>query len=89
MLSITQHWNESGTTQQAFCQQHHLTCMTYYYWPKQYRCVIDENSFLPVEISLGSYIEFHYPGVVILQLPAAKRLSTVKQLIKLLRLNPK
>jgi len=44
---------------------------------------VDENSFLPVEISSGSYIEIRYPKGVILQLPAGTRLSTVKQLLSL------
>jgi hypothetical protein len=83
MLSLIQQWHESGKTQQAFCQEHDLTFSTFYYWLKRHRRVIDENSFLPVEISSGSYIEIRYPGGIILQMPAATRLSTVKQLLSL------
>jgi hypothetical protein len=83
MLSLIERWQESGKTQQVFCQEHDLTFSTFYYWLKRYRRCIDESSFLPVEISSGSHIEIRYPGGVILQLPAATRLSTVKQLLSL------
>ena len=83
MLSLIEQWQESGKTQQAFCQEHDLTFTTFYYWLKRYRRCVDENGFLPVEISSGSYIEIRYPKGVILQLPAATRLSTVKQLLSL------
>ncbi|MCJ7450015.1 MAG: hypothetical protein MUO72_20265 [Bacteroidales bacterium] len=83
MLSLIEQWQESGKTQQSFCREHDLTFTTFYYWLKRYRSQIDESSFLPVEISSGSHIEIRYPGGVILQLPAATRLSTVKQLLTL------
>ncbi|TFG90919.1 MAG: hypothetical protein E4H16_00820 [Candidatus Atribacteria bacterium] len=83
MLSLIEQWNESDKTQQAFCQEHDLTFTTFYYWLKRYRRGIDESSFLPVEISSGSVIEIRYPGGVILQLPAATRLSALKQLLNL------
>jgi len=83
MLSLIQQWLESGKTQQVFCQEHDLTFSTFYYWLKRYRRGIDESSFLPVEVSSGSHIEIRYPGGVILQLPAATRLSAVKQLLSL------
>jgi hypothetical protein len=83
MLSLIERWHESGKTQQAFCQEHDLSFTTFYYWLKRYRSKIDESSFLPVEISSGSYIEIRYPGGIILQLPAATRLSAVKQLLSM------
>lgn len=83
MHSLIQQWYESGKTQQEFCQEHDLTFTTFYYWLKRYRRGIDESSFLPVEVSSGSYIEIRYPGGIILQLPAATRLSAVKQLLSL------
>ena len=83
MLSLIQQWHESGKTQQAFCQEHDLTFSTFYYWLKRYRRGIDENSFLPVDVSSGSHIEIRYPGGVVLQLPAETRLSTLKQLLSL------
>jgi hypothetical protein len=83
MLSLIEQWQESGKTQQLFCQEHALTFSTFYYWLKRYRRGIDESNFLPVEISSGSYIEIRYPQGVILQLPATTRLSTVKHLLSL------
>jgi predicted acetyltransferase len=83
MLSLIEQWQESGKMQQIFCQEHDLTYTTFYYWLKRYRRQMDESSFLPVEISSGSYIEIRYPDGVILQLPAATRLSTLKQLLSL------
>ena len=83
MLSLIEQWQESGKTQQAFCQQNNLTYTTFYYWLKRYRRGVDESSFLPIEVSSGSYIEIRYPGGIILQLPAATSLSTVKQLLRL------
>ena len=83
MLSLIEQWQESGKTQQVFCQEHNIIFSTFYYWLKRYRRGIEESNFLPVEISSGSYIEIRYPGGVILQLPAATRLSTVKQLLSL------
>ncbi len=83
MLSLIEQWQESGKTQQSFCQEHDLTYTTFYYWLRRYRRQVDESSFLPVEISSGSYIEIRYPGGVILQLLAATRLSTLKQLLSL------
>lgn len=83
MLTIIEQWQESGNTQQTFCKEHDLTYTTFYYWLKRYRRRIDENGFLPVEISSGSYIEIRYPGGVIWQLPAATRLATIKQLLSL------
>jgi transposase-like protein len=83
MISLIEQWQESGKTQQAFCREHELTFSTFYYWLKRYRQQIDESSFLPVEISSGSYIEIRYPGGVILQLPVAARLPTLKQLLSL------
>ena len=83
MLSLIEQWQESGKPQQAFCQEHDLTYTTFYYWLRRYRLRLDESSFLPVEISSGSHIEIRYPGGIILQLPAATRLSTLKQLISL------
>jgi hypothetical protein len=83
MLSLIEQWQGSGKTQQAFCQEHDLTYTTFYYWLKRYRRQMDESSFLPIEISSGSYIEIRYPGGIILQLPSATRLSAVKQLLSL------
>lgn len=83
MLSLIEQWQESGKTQQAFCQQNNLTYTTFYYWLKRYRRGVDESSFLPIEVSSGSYIEIRYPGGIILQLPAATSLSAVKQLLRL------
>jgi predicted acetyltransferase len=83
MLSLIEQWQGSGKAQQTFCQEHDLTYTTFYYWLKRYRRQMDESSFLPVEISSGSYIEIRYPDGVILQLPAATRLSTLKQLLNL------
>lgn len=83
MLSLIESWQESGKTQQAFCQEHGLTYTKFYYWLKRYRRGLDESNFLPVELSSGTYIEIRYPGGVILQLPAATRLSTLKQLLNL------
>ncbi|MCC7575975.1 MAG: helix-turn-helix domain-containing protein [Methanomethylovorans sp.] len=83
MLSLIGRWQESGKTQQAFCQEHGLTYTTFYYWLKRYRRELDESNFLPVEISSGSHIEIRYPGGIILQLPAATKLSIVKQLLTL------
>jgi transposase-like protein len=83
MLSLIKQWQESGKSQKSFCQEHELTYTTFYYWLRLYRRVQDESNFLPVEISSGSHIEIRYPGGVILQIPAATRLSTVKQLLSL------
>ena len=83
MLSLIEQWQESGKTQQAFCQEHDITFSTFYYWLKRYRRGIDENSFLPVEISSGINIEIRYPDGIVLQLPAAVKLSTLKQLLNL------
>lgn len=83
MLSLIEQWQESGKTQQVFCQEHEVTFSTFYYWLKRYRRSMDESNFLPVEISSGSCIEIRYPGGVILQIPAATKLSIVKQLISL------
>jgi transposase-like protein len=83
MLSLIEQWQESGKTQQVFCQEHDITFSTFYYWLKRYRRGIEESSFLPVEISSGSNIEIRYPDGIILQLPAAVKLSTLKQLLNL------
>ena len=83
MLSLIEQWQESGKPQQVFCQEHDLTYTTFYYWLRRYRRQVDESSFLPIEISSSSQIEIRYPGGVILQLPAATRLSTLKQLLSL------
>ena len=83
MLSLIERWYESGKTQQTFCQEHDLTFTTFYYWLKRYRRGIDESSFLPVEISSGSHIEIRYPDGIILQLPAAIKLTALKQLLNL------
>lgn len=83
MLSLIETWQESGKTQQTFCQEHDLTFSTFYYWLKRYRRGLDDNSFLPVEISSGSQIEIRYPGGIILQLPASIKLSALKQLLNL------
>ena len=85
MTSLIEIWQESGKTQQVFCQEHDLTFSTFYYWLKRYRREINESSFLPVEInsSTQSSIEIRYPDGVILQLPAAIKLSVLKQLLSL------
>jgi len=83
MLSLIEQWQESCKTQQVFCEEHNLTFSTFYYWLKRYRRGLDESSFLPVEVSSGSHIEIRYPGGIILQIPAATRLSTLKQLLSL------
>lgn len=83
MLSLIEKWQESGKSQQTFCQEHDLTFSTFYYWLKRYRRGLDENSFLPVEINSGSHIEIRYPDGVILQLPSAIKLSALKQLLNL------
>lgn len=83
MLSLIEQWQDSGKPQQVFCQEHDLTYTTFYYWLRRYRRQEEESSFLPIEISSGSHIEIRYPGGIILQLPAATRLSTLKQLLSL------
>jgi hypothetical protein len=83
MLTLIRQWQESGQTQQTFCKEHDLTFSTFYYWLKRYRRGIDESSFLPVEVSSGSYIEIRYPGGIILQLPASVKLSALQQLLNI------
>jgi transposase-like protein len=83
MLFLIEQWQESGKTQQAFCQERDLTFTTFYYWLKRYRRGLDESNFLPVEVSSGSHIEIRYPDGVILQLPTATKLSALKQLLHL------
>ncbi len=83
MLSLIGQWQESGKSQQTFCQEHDLTYTTFYYWLRRYRRKLEESSFLPIEISSGSHIEIRYPGGVVLQLPAEVKLSTLKQLLSL------
>jgi transposase-like protein len=83
MLSLIEQWQESGKPQQVFCKEHDITFSTFYYWLKRYRRGIEESNFLPVEISSGSNIEIRYPDGIILQLPAAVKLSTLKQLLNL------
>ena len=83
MLSLIEQWQESGKSQQLFCQEHNLTYTTFYYWLRFYRRRLDNSNFLPVEISSGSHIEIRYPGGVVLQLPAETRLSILKQLLSL------
>jgi len=83
MLTLIEKWQESGKAQQLFCKENHLTYTTFYYWLKRYRREQDESSFLPVEISSGSHIEICYRDGVILQIPAATKLSIVKQLLSL------
>jgi len=83
MLSLIGQWQESGQNQQTFCKEHDLTFSTFYYWLNRYRRGIEENSFLPVEVSSGSYIEIRYPGGVILQLPASVKLSALQRLLTL------
>ena len=82
-FSLIERWQESSKTQQAFCQEHDLTFSTFYYWLNRYRRGLDENSFLPVEVSSGSHIEIRYPDGIILQLPAAIKLTALKQLLNL------
>jgi len=77
MLSLIEKWQESGKTQQAFCQEHDLNFTTFYYWLNRYRRGIVESSFLPVDISSGSHIEIRYPDGIILQLPVAIKLSAL------------
>ena len=57
MMTLIERWQESGKTQQVFCQEENLTYTTFYYWLKRYRRGVDGGSFLPVEISSGSPIE--------------------------------
>jgi len=57
MLTLIEQLQESGKTQQVFCQEHEVTFSTFYYWLKRYRRSMDESNFLPVEISSGSSIE--------------------------------
>jgi transposase-like protein len=83
MLSLIEQWQESGKSQQLFCQEHDLTYTTFYYWLRRYRRQVEESNFLPIEISSGAHIEIRYPGGVILQLPAATKLATLKQLLSL------
>lgn len=85
MLSLIEKWQESGKTQQSFCQEHGMTFSTFYYWLKRYRRGINESSFLPVEInqSLNTNLEIRYPDGVILQLPLSVKLSVLKQLLTL------
>ncbi len=83
MFSLIDKWQESGKAQQSFCQEHEITFTTFYYWLRRYRREIDESNFLPVEISSGSNIEIRYPDGIILQLPAATKLSTLEQLLHL------
>jgi hypothetical protein len=73
MLSLIETRQESGKTQQAFCQEHDLTFTTFYYWLKCYRQHIDYSSFLPFDISSGSNIEIRYPDGIIFNAVQNKR----------------
>jgi len=83
MLSLIEQWQESGNTQQIFCQEHDLTYTAFYYWLRRYRHQVEESSFLPIEISSGAHIEIRYPGGIILQLPAVSKMARLKQLLSL------
>ena len=83
MMSLIEQWSESGKSQKLFCQEQGITFTTFYYWLRRYRRSLDENGFLPVEISTGANIEIRYPCGVVLQLPAATRVAVIKQLLSL------
>ena len=70
MFNLIEQWQQSGLTQNVFCQQQSIKYHVFHYWYKRYRQnkgEVNNSSFVKLQIakpaSSGS-VEIYYPGGV-------------------------
>ena len=86
MLPLVEQWQQSGMSQRAFCQQHHLKVSTFGYWvgrSKQSQAC--PGGFSPIDVSgasAGQQVEIIYPNGVKLAV-GTQDLRLIGQLIGL------
>ena len=85
-------WNQSGLTQRAFCQQHHLGLASFQRWRRKFRA--EENSeessavtFLPVSVKIAhaSRLTLLVNDHLRIGIPSGFDPSTLKQVIQVLQ----
>ena len=53
MFSKITQWQQSGLSQKAYCEQHHLRYHVFHYWYKCYRdeqSIVSEKGFIPLHV---------------------------------------
>ena len=70
MFKLIEQWQQSGVTQNAFCQQQSIRYHVFHYWYKRYReqqanSQINTASFVKLQIAkpiTAGSVEINYPG---------------------------
>ncbi len=85
-------WNQSGQTQRAFCQQHHLGLASFQRWRRKLRAEKkpEESStitFLPVSVNnaQASYLTLLVNDHLRIEIPSGFDTDTLKQIIHVLQ----
>jgi hypothetical protein len=58
MLRVIASWKQSGLSQKAYCEQHHIRYYVFHYWYKRYRdqqAAVQDGRFLPVNIKPSTF----------------------------------
>lgn len=89
MFEMIEHWQQSGLTKKAYCQQQSIKHHSFYYWYKCYRTEhgkADNNSrgFAKLKIDravIAASVEIHFPDGVRLLFHESVSSSYLKALI--------
>ncbi|MDH5400442.1 MAG: hypothetical protein OEX02_19970 [Cyclobacteriaceae bacterium] len=81
-------WEQSGLTQQEFCENEGISLAAFGYWRTKY--LAEQRSeggpsdgFVPMKVSQGERLEVCYPNGVSIKLPASTSPSQLRSLISL------
>jgi hypothetical protein len=56
MYALIEEWQQSGTSQKAFCSEHSITVLKFQYWHKRYKA-----EKLPAQSNQPSFIKMSLP----------------------------
>ncbi len=89
MFKLIEQWQQSGLTQNTFCQQQSIKYHVFHYWYKRYReqhadQQINTASFVKLQIAKSSSsgsVEIYYPGGIRLVFHEPVNSSYLKALV--------
>ncbi|MDQ2752194.1 MAG: hypothetical protein M3R72_04135 [Bacteroidota bacterium] len=89
MFKLIEQWQQSGLTQNTFCEQQSMRYHVFHYWYRRYRRVHDEPkdanaTFVKLQIAkpvMSGSVEINYPGGIRLTFHEPVSSSYLKALI--------
>jgi SOS-response transcriptional repressor LexA len=81
MLTLVEHWQQSGMSQTAFARTQNITLFKLRYWIRKHQQIEQESGFIQLNKFSHQVISIRYPNGVELSLPMQTPAVVLKSLI--------